>query len=70
MPFIRCSRLFARQYLDPRRFLREWGIDEIAHMVFQESGTDMIVSLPFTDLLRRRALAVGKCAAMAERAIF
>ena len=32
--------------LGPEEFLREWNIDEIAKMVFDESGTDMIVKVP------------------------
>jgi hypothetical protein len=51
--------------LKPEEFLREWSVDEIAQMVFEESGTDMIVAqpLPLTDLFHdaqlRRALAQG-----------
>src|SRR5258708_14399173 len=38
--------------LTPEQFLREWTIDEIAQMVFEESGTVMIAAqpLPLTDL--------------------
>ncbi len=62
--------------LGPEEFLREWTIDEIARMVFEESGTDMIVAqpLPLTDLLYDGLSQWEKCAAMAQkypdRAIF
>src|SRR5260221_12220404 len=62
--------------LGPEEFLREWGIDEIARMVFEESGTDMIVAqpLPLTDLFYDGLSQWEKCAAMAQkypsRAIF
>ena len=52
--------------LGPEEFLREWNIDEIARMVFQESGTDMIVAqpLPLTDLFHDGLSQWEKCAAM------
>ncbi|HLI07125.1 MAG TPA: amidohydrolase family protein [Ktedonobacteraceae bacterium] len=62
--------------LGPEQFLREWSIDEIAQMVFEESGTDMIVAqpLPLTDLFYDGLSQWEKCAAMAQkypdRAIF
>ena len=62
--------------LSPEEFLREWSIDEIAEMVFNESGTDMIVAqpLPLTDLFHDGLSQWEKCAAMAQkypdRAIF
>ena len=62
--------------LGPEEFLREWNIDEIARMVFEESGTDMIVAqpLPLTDLFYDGLSQWEKCAAMAQkypdRAIF
>jgi predicted TIM-barrel fold metal-dependent hydrolase len=62
--------------LGPEEFLREWSIDEIAKMVFEESGTDMIVAqpLPLTDLFYDGLSEWEKCATMAqrypERAIF
>ncbi len=62
--------------LGPEEFLREWSIDEIAQMVFEESGTDMIVAqpLPLTDLFYDGLSQWEKCAAMAQkypdRAIF
>ncbi|TMC25406.1 MAG: amidohydrolase [Chloroflexi bacterium] len=62
--------------LGPEEFLREWSIDEIARMVFEESGTDMIVAqpLPLTDLFYDGLSQWEKCAAMAQkypdRAIF
>src|SRR5439155_9608471 len=52
------------------------NIDEIARMVFEESGTDMIVAqpLPLTDLFYDGLSQWEKCAAMAQkypdRAIF
>jgi uncharacterized protein len=60
----------------PEEFLREWSIDEIAQMVFEESGTDMIVAqpLPLTDLFYDGLSQWEKCANMAQkypdRAIF
>ena len=62
--------------LSPEEFLREWSIDEIARMVFDESGTDMIVAqpLPLTDLFYDGLSQWEKCATMAQkypdRAIF
>ena len=62
--------------LGPEEFLREWNIDEIARMVFEESGTDMIVAqpLPLTDLFYDGLSQWEKCAAMAQnypdRAVF
>jgi uncharacterized protein len=62
--------------LGPEEFLREWSIDEIAQMVFEESGTDMLVAqpLPLTDLFYDGLSQWEKCAAMAQkypdRAIF
>ena len=55
--------------LSPEEFLREWSIDEIARMVFEESGTDMIVAqpLPLTDLFYDGLSQWEKCAAMAQK---
>ena len=55
--------------LSPEEFLREWNIDEIARMVFEESGTDMIVAqpLPLTDLFYDGLSQWEKCAAMAQK---
>ena len=55
--------------LGPEEFLREWSIDEIARMVFEESGTDMIVAqpLPLTDLFYDGLSQWEKCAAMAQK---
>jgi predicted TIM-barrel fold metal-dependent hydrolase len=55
--------------LSPEEFLREWSIDEIAQMVFEESGTDMIVAqpLPLTDLFYDGLSQWEKCAAMAQK---
>ncbi len=55
--------------LGPEEFLREWNIDEIAKMVFEESGTDMIVAqpLPLTDLFYDGLSQWEKCAAMAQK---
>ena len=55
--------------LSPEEFLREWSIDEIAEMVFNESGTDMIVAqpLPLTDLFHDGLSQWEKCAAMAQK---
>jgi uncharacterized protein len=50
-------------------FLREWNIDEIARMVFEESGTDMLVAqpLPLTDLFHDGLSQWEKCAEMAQK---
>ncbi len=62
--------------LKPDEFLRDWGIDEIARMVFAETGTDMIAAqpLPLTDLFYDGISPWEKCAHMAakypERAVF
>ncbi|HEX5691749.1 MAG TPA: amidohydrolase family protein, partial [Roseiflexaceae bacterium] len=50
-------------------FLREWSVDEIAEMVFEQSGTDMIVAqpLPLTDLFHDGLSQWEKCAAMAQK---
>ena len=55
--------------LGPEEFLREWGIDEVARMVFEESRTDMIVAqpLPLTDLFHDGLSEWEKCAEMARR---
>ncbi|HJT58540.1 MAG TPA: amidohydrolase family protein [Ktedonobacteraceae bacterium] len=55
--------------LSPEEFLREWNIDEIAQMVFEESGTDMLVAqpLPLTDLFYDGLSQWEKCAAMAQK---
>ncbi len=55
--------------LRPEEFLREWSIDEIARMVFEESGTDMIVAqpLPLTDLFHDGLSQWEKCAQMAQK---
>ena len=55
--------------LSPEEFLREWSVDEIAEMVFNESGTDMIVAqpLPLTDLFHDGLSQWEKCAAMAQK---
>ncbi|NTU84808.1 MAG: amidohydrolase [Chloroflexales bacterium] len=62
--------------LKPEEFLREWSVDEIAEMVFTQSGTDMIVAqpLPLTDLFHDGLSQWEKCAEMArkypDRAVF
>ncbi len=62
--------------LKPEEFLRDWSIDEIAHMIFAETGTDMIASqpLPLTDLFRDGLSPWEKCARLVakypERAVF
>jgi uncharacterized protein len=40
--------------LQPEQFLREWSVAEINRMVYEESGTDLLVAmpLPLTDLFR------------------
>jgi predicted TIM-barrel fold metal-dependent hydrolase len=55
--------------LGPDEFLRDWGIDEVARMVFDESRTDMIVAqpLPLTDLFHDGLSEWEKCAEMARR---
>lgn len=65
-----------QRVLKPEEFLRDWSIDEIAQMVFAETGTDMIVAqpLPLTDLFRDGLSPWEKCAQMAgkypDRAVF
>ena len=58
-----------QRLLGPEEFLREWSIDEIAEMVFEEFGTDMIVAqpLPLTDLFYDGLSQWEKCAAMAQK---
>lgn len=55
--------------LSPDEFLRNWEIDEIASMVFEESATDMIVAqpLPLTDLFHDGLSDWRRCAEMARR---
>ena len=55
--------------LSAAEFLRDWSIDEIARMVFEESATDMIVAqpLPLTDLFYDGLSDWRKCAEMARR---
>src|SRR5258708_17066911 len=62
--------------LGPEEFLREWNIDAIARMVFEESGTDMIGAQPppLPDLMYDGLRQWEQCAALAHnypiRAIF
>src|SRR5437764_9135600 len=55
--------------LSPEEFLREWNIDEIDQMVFEESGTDMIVAQPLTltDLFHDGLSQCEKCDTMAQK---
>ncbi|QYJ15711.1 hypothetical protein Rxycam_01539 [Rubrobacter xylanophilus DSM 9941] len=55
--------------LGPEEFLKEWHPEEIRRMVFEESDTDMLVSmpLPLTDLFRDGLSAWERCAELAEQ---
>jgi predicted TIM-barrel fold metal-dependent hydrolase len=55
--------------LPPQDFMRDWSLDEIHRMVFEESPTDMIVAqpLPLTDLFKDGLSPWEKCAEMARR---
>ena len=62
--------------LSAEEYMREWTVDEIAQMVFEESPTDMLVAqpLPLTDLFHDGLSKWEKCAEMArkysDRAVF
>jgi uncharacterized protein len=62
--------------LAPEQFLRQWSVDEINRMVFDESGTDMLVAmpLPLTDLFRDGLSPWQRCVDLArlnpERTVF
>ncbi|MCS6882646.1 MAG: amidohydrolase family protein [Oscillochloridaceae bacterium] len=55
--------------LTPEEYMREWSVEEIARMVFDESPTDMIVAqpLPLTDLFKDGLSKWEKCAEFARR---
>jgi predicted TIM-barrel fold metal-dependent hydrolase len=56
-------------HLGDDEFLRQWTIDDIRKMVFDESPTDMLVAmpLPLTDLFRDGLSPWNECAEMASR---
>jgi hypothetical protein len=55
--------------LPPEEFLRQWTIDDIRRMVYDESDTDMLVAmpLPLTDLYRDGLSPWTECAELAAR---
>ena len=58
-----------RPKLPPEEFLHDWTVDEIRHMVYDESDTDMLVAmpLPLTDLYRDGLSPWEDCADLASR---
>jgi len=58
-----------QRVLPPEEFLRQWTIDEIHDMVYQESRTDMLVAmpLPLTDLFKDGLSPWEECAELARR---
>jgi len=58
-----------RPKLPPDEFLHDWTPDEIRHMVYDESDTDMLVAmpLPLTDLYRDGLSPWEDCADLASR---
>jgi predicted TIM-barrel fold metal-dependent hydrolase len=55
--------------LGPDEFLRQWTVDEIDHMVYEESATDMLCAmpLPLTDLFKDGLSPWEECAELARR---
>lgn len=55
--------------LPPQEFLRRWTVDDIHRMVYEESGTDMLVAmpLPLTDLYHDGLSPWQECAEPAAR---
>jgi predicted TIM-barrel fold metal-dependent hydrolase len=55
--------------LPAEEFLRQWTVDEIDRMVYQESATDMLCAmpLPLTDLFRDGLSPWEECAELARR---
>jgi uncharacterized protein len=55
--------------LPPEQFLREWSVEEIDRMVYEESDTDMLVAmpLPLTDMFHDGLSPWEKCAQLAQR---
>jgi predicted TIM-barrel fold metal-dependent hydrolase len=55
--------------LSPEEFLRQWTVDEIRRMVYDESDTDMLVAmpLPLTDLFKDGLSPWEECAELASR---
>jgi predicted TIM-barrel fold metal-dependent hydrolase len=54
--------------LSEREFLREWSPEEIDHMVFDESDTDMLIAmpLPLTDMFKDGLSPWERCAELAR----
>src|ERR1700683_2153817 len=55
--------------LPPEEFLRQWTVQDIRKMVYEESDTDMLVAmpLPLTDLFRDGLSPWEECADLASR---
>ena len=53
--------------LPPEEFLRQWTVEDIRQMVYDESDTDMLVAmpLPLTDLYRDGLSPWEECAELA-----
>jgi len=58
-----------RPKLPREEFLHDWTVDEVRHMVYDESDTDMLVAmpLPLTDLYRDGLSPWEDCADLASR---
>ena len=59
----------AEPKLPPEQFLRKWAPEEIRRLVFDESDTDMLVSmpLPLTDLFYDGLSPVSRCVELAKQ---
>jgi predicted TIM-barrel fold metal-dependent hydrolase len=55
--------------LPPEQFLREWSVEEIDRMVYEESDTDLLIAmpLPLTDMFHDGLSPWEKCAELARR---
>src|SRR5688572_32819986 len=55
--------------LPPEEWLRQWTVDDIRQMVYNESDTDMLVAmpLPLTDLFKDGLSPWEECAELANR---
>jgi predicted TIM-barrel fold metal-dependent hydrolase len=55
--------------LPPDQFLREWSVEEIDRMVYEESDTDLLIAmpLPLTDMFHDGLSPWEKCAELARR---
>lgn len=56
------------KHLSAEEFLREWSVEEIDRMVYEESDTDMLVAmpLPLTDFFKDGLSSWEKCADLAR----